>query len=380
MSKNPKIALAHDYLFDYGGAERVVEALHQTYPQAPLYTAFKNKKSLGIHWQNFKDWDIRESWLTEIPFYQKLFSPLRIWAPNYFADFDLSDYDVVITSSNAYFAKAVRVRKNDPQGRPDAVQICYCHTPPRSLYGLSTMTDWKKNPFTNFFGNLINHYLRVVDVKISQNVDYFIANSEEVKQRIQKYYRRDATVIYPPVTVPKTWAEVEKRRTQTYYLYVNRLAFSKHPELAVQACTELNLPLKVVGNGKMLSTLKDMAGPTVDFLGAVPDDQLQDLYAGAIALIYPVEDEDFGIVPVEAMGYGVPVIAHRSGGPKETIKEGKTGLFFDELTTKGVITAIRNFQKKSKTFSAKEIHDYAQKFSLVEFQKKIRAFVEKVQD
>src|SRR5258708_8396819 len=291
MKKSLKIALAHDYLMEYGGAERVVEALHEIFPEAPLYVAFKDKKALGIHWQNFKNWDIRESWLTEIPFYKKLFSPLRIWAPNYFADFDLSEYDVVISSSNAYFAKAVRVRKNDPAGRPDAIQICYCHRPARSLYGYSTMTDWESKPITNFFGKLINHYLRVVDVKVAQKVDYFIANSAETASRIQKFHRRDSTVIYPPVNVPASWAKVEELRKSAraknateYYIYVNRLAFAKHPELAVQACSELRLPLKAICNAKILPKLKKMAGSGIEFLGAVRDEQLHELYAGAKAL------------------------------------------------------------------------------------------------
>lgn len=373
---NKKVALVHDYLREYGGAERVVEALHEIFPAAPLYVAFKDSAVTGIHWSKFKEWEIRESWLTQIPFYKQLFSPLRIWAPNYFASFDLSEYDVVISSTNAYFAKAVKVRKG-------AVHICYCHTPARSLYGYNTMTNWKSNPFTRVVGSLINHYLRVVDYKVAQKVDYFIANSEEVKQRIWKFYRREAVVINPPVNVSSSWSEVESLQKRVnakekYYLYVNRLAFAKHPELAVQVCTELGLPLKVVGAGKMLDGLKEMAGPTVEFLGAVADEKLQEMYAGAEALLYPVEDEDFGIVPIEAMGYGVPVIAHRSGGPKETIKEGETGVFFDELTVEGLKAAVKKFQ--SLKWSPKTIFTHAQQFSKENFQSKIKKFVaEKIQ-
>lgn len=365
-----KIALAHDYLFDYGGAERVLEALHELFPNAPVYVAFKDDKALGIHAQNFTGWDIRESWLTEIPFYKKLFSPLRIWAPNYFADFDLSAYDVVISSSNAYFAKAVKVREG-------AIQICYCHTPARSLYGYSTMSDWRKNPLIHVAGTLINHYLRVVDVKIAQKVDYFIANSAETARRIQKFYRRESTVIFPPVDVPASWSDVMKLKKtplQPYYLYVNRLAFAKHPEMAVAACMQLNLPLKVVGSGKMRAELEKIASKNVEFLGAVDDQKLAELYAGATALLYPVEDEDFGIVPIEAMGYGVPVIAHNSGGPKETIIDGKTGIFFDTLTTEGLQHAIQKFQKTK--FDRQKIYHHAQTFSKKEFQEKITAFVE----
>lgn len=378
-----KVALVHDYLRDYGGAERVLEALHQIFPDAPVYVAFKDDETLGLHAQNFKGWDIRQSWLTEIPFYQKLFSPLRIWAPNYFQDFDLNEYDLVISSSNAYFAKAVNVRKNDPNV-PDAVHICYCHTPARSLYGYSTMTNWKKNPIIQVGGTLINHYLRVIDVKIAQKVDYFIANSAETAARIKKFYRRDSTIIFPPVNIPTAWIEVEALRKQarqkygSYYLYVNRLAFAKHPEMAVEVCTNLNLPLKIVGSGKLRTELEKTAGSTVKFLGAVDDQELAVLYAGATALLYPVEDEDFGIVPIEAMGYGVPVIAHRSGGPQETIQEGKTGLFFDQLTTAGLTAAIKRFQAKSEQFSAKEIHHLSEQFSVQKFNQKITNFIENI--
>jgi glycosyltransferase involved in cell wall biosynthesis len=181
------------------------------------------------------------------------------------------------------------------------------------------------------------------------------------------------------VNLPPTVSKTKKTATkdpQPYFLYVNRLALAKHPELAVQACTQLNLPLKVVGSGKMLPALQEMAGPTIEFEGAVSDDELHQLYAGAKALLYPVEDEDFGIVPVEAMGHGLPVIAHRSGGPRETVKEGKTGLFFDELTVEGLAKAIQKAQRVK--FSAQEIQAYAQQFSAAHFSERMTAFLSEV--
>lgn len=378
-SSSLKVALVHDYLREYGGAERVVEALHQLFPEAPLYTAFVDWQAMGIHAQKFRSWQIKESWLTKLPFYQQLYSPLRIWAPNYFEAFDLSAYDVVISSSNAYMAKAVKVR-------PGAVHICYCHTPPRSLYGYTTLSNWKQNPVTRVLGTLMNHYLRVVDFKIAQNVTHFIANSEETKKRIQKFYRRDSTVIYPPVQIP---SETEVKHLQQklkkqaaignqppgtgYYLYVNRLALAKHPELAVQACSQLNLPLKVVGTGRMLDELKAMAGPSVEFLGAVNDEELHLLYEGAQALLYPVEDEDFGIVPVEAMGHGLPVIAHESGGPKETVIEEKTGLFIHELTVPALVEAMQLL--KTYKWDKAKIRQLAQQFSVEAFGKNLVNFV-----
>ncbi len=368
MNKNPilRVALVHDYLREYGGAERVLEALHELYPEAPLYTAFVDSKSLGPHWQKFQNWDIHESWMTKIPGYKKLYSPLRLFANMFFEQFDLSEYDVVISSSNMYFAKAVLTKSWTPH-------ICYCHTPPRSLYGYSTMTDWQKNVLTRWVGEWINATIRPKDYLAAQRVDHFIANSEEVKKRIEKFYQRDSTVIYPPVYVPSTLPNESDRN---YYLYVNRLAFSKHPELAIQVCTQLSLPLKVVGTGKMLEKLKEIAGPTVHFLEAVTDEELHELYAGAKALLYPVEDEDFGIVPVEAMGYGVPVIAHHSGGPKETIVDGKTGLFISELTVEALSEALKKCDEKK--WDREKIHEHAKQFSTARFKKEIKEFVDKV--
>ena len=365
-----KVALVHDYLIEYGGAERVLEALHELYPDAPVYTSFVNEKTLGIHWSRFKDWDIRQTWITNLPFYKKLHSPFRIFAPAAFAALDLSDFDVVISSSNAYYAKAVTV--------PNGVHICYCHTPPRALYGYATMSDWKQNPFFRFFGTLINHYLRVVDFKVSQHVDHFITNSSETAARIKKFYRRDSTVIYPPVDVPE---KLERDSAKTakddrYFLYVNRLAFAKHPELAVRVCTEQNWPLVMVGDGKARASLEAEAGASVQFKGAVTDAALHQLYQGAQALLYPVEDEDFGIVPIEAMGHGIPVIAHNSGGPKETIQDGKTGVLFSKLSVSGLKEAVEEYRKI--TFDSKKIYEYALEFRKENFQKNIEKFVKKV--
>lgn len=369
--KKPRIALVHDYLREYGGAERVLEALHELYPDAPVYVGFVDWNSLGIHAERFKDWEIRETWIRRLPFYKKLYSPFRIFAPKAFASLDLSAYDVVISSSNAYFAKAVHV--------PNGKHLCYCHTPPRALYGYSTMSNWKANPVTRVIGAIMNHFLRVVDFNVAQKVDVFIANSQETARRIEKFYRRHSTVINPPVAMADWTAQQAIRPTplveRQYFLYVNRLALAKHPELAVQACSQLGVPLKVVGEGKMLARLKELAGPTIEFLGGVDDEALRELYAGAKALLYPVEDEDFGIVPVEAMAFGTPVIAHNSGGPRETVIDGKTGVLFDKLTTEGLTAAISVWQRQQ--FQPVAIAKQAQAYTTAVFQRKIRDFVEK---
>ncbi len=371
-----KVALVHDYLREYGGAERVVEALHEIYPNAPVYTAFYDSDALGIHAKRFKDWDIRETWMTKLPFYKKLFSPYRIFAPSAFKSLDLSAYDVVISSSNAYFAKAVTTQR----GHNKAVHLCYCHTPARSLYGYTTMTEWRRNPITRILGTLINHYLRVVDFYVAQKDFHFIANSGETQRRIAKFYRRESTVIFPPVAVAKLSVAKKRalaKRKGRYYLYVGRLAASKHVDLAVQACTQLGVPLKVVGSGKGEGYLRSLAGDMVEFLGGVSDDVLHEVYAGAKALLFPAEDEDFGIVPIEAMGHGVPVIAHRSGGPRETVLEGRTGAFFDDLTVVGLATVIKQFESQSEQFDPVKIYEHAVSFRKERFQKEIKALVKK---
>jgi glycosyltransferase involved in cell wall biosynthesis len=362
-----KVALVHDYLREWGGAERVLTALHEMFPDAPVYTAFYDKKALGIHAKHFRNWDIRQTWMAKVPLIKKLHSPLRFLTPKAFADLDLSAYDLVISSSNAYFAKAVKV--------PNGTHFCYCHTPPRVLFGYSVMGDWRRNPITRIGGTILNHFMRVLDVKISrENVDLFIANSQETARRIQKFYKRDSVIVHPPIVMPDE-NQLKDTKDRDYYLYASRLTLSKHPELAVAACNELKLPLKVVGLGKMAAKLAEIAGPTIELLGDVTDQKLQELYANAKALIYPSEDEDFGMVPVEAMSWGTPVIAHRSGGPLETIEDGQTGLFFDKLTAGGLVSALEKFQKNK--FSPIKIHHHAQQFSKKAFIKGISQVIRK---
>jgi glycosyltransferase involved in cell wall biosynthesis len=378
----PKIALVHDYFFEFGGAERVMEELHSMYPKAPVYTAFFDKKSLAKDWQRFKNWDLRETWMARLPFIHQLFSPFRVFAFAAFRDLDLAAYDVVITSTNAYFAKAVKV----PQGK----QLCYCHTPPRVLYGYTTKSNWRGNPITRVFGQILNHFTRPLDFEAAQNVDVFVANSQETARRIKKFYHRDSEVIFPPVVaVDRAEKYLQKLSTQArkdyqeqkqngYYLYVNRLVLAKHPEIAVQVAAELQLPLKVVGSGPMLAGLKALSGEKTEFLGQVSDENLLELYRGAKALLYPVEDEDFGMVPVEAMAWGTPVIAHFSGGPKETIIDGKTGIFSQELTVAGFRAAVQKFS--AMEWDLAKITRQAHQYSCQAFDQKIQRAVQRLFD
>lgn len=363
-----KTALVHDYLGEFGGAERVLEALSEIYPRAPIYTAFFRR---GAAWERFKNRDIRVSWAHYIPGFSRfLYSPLRFLAPLIWSSFDFSSYDVVITSSSWYVTKGMRKGQQ-------TVEICYCHTPPRYLYGYQTAVDWKKWWLVRVYAGIVNHFMRLYDWDASQRVDWFIANSEEVAARIKKFYRREAKVIYPPVELKVPRVSQVAQVPRAYYLVVSRIVGGKGLDLSVEAANKLKVPLKIAGSPAGYSgtyeELKKKAGPTVEFLGFVSDEELASLYAGAKAFLALARDEDFGITPVEAMAAGTPVIAFKGGGYLETVIEGKTGTFFEDYTTDGLVKAIKKFGKMK--FLTSDIREHAEKFSKERFKKEIIEFV-----
>lgn len=366
-----RVALVHDYLKEYGGAERVLEAFHNLFPQAPVYTAFLDLRGLGPHAQRIKEWEIRTSWIQKLPLAGKLISPFRLLAAAAFESFDLGEFDLVISSCAIYFAKAVITK-------PSALHISYIHTPPRYLYGFATSFNYKKHWWTKAGGEMMNHFLRIWDYETSQRPDILVANSENVKERIRKFYRRDCVVIYPPVAFlghPERGRSLDRVEGFKYYLSLGRLVRGKGTEIIVEACSELNLPLKVAGIGPEEKRLKNLAGKTVEFLGQVKDEDLPNLLRGAKAVIVASEDEDFGIVPVEAMACGTPVIAPRTGGFLETIIEGKTGVFYFPLTVESLIEALKNFDPQK--FQAEDCQKQAEKFSEKEFGKKVKELIER---
>jgi len=363
-----KVALVHDYLREYGGAERVLETLHEIFPKAPVYTAYLNLKGLGPHAGKFKAWDIRTSWLQKVPGANKLLSPLRIFAPQIFESFDLKEFDVVISSCAIYYSKAVKPR-------PDALHISYIHTPPRYLYGYTTSFNYKKRFITRIVGEVMNHFLRIFDFETSQRPDILVANSQNVAQRIRKFYRKSAVVIYPPIDI-KRFMNYELRFTnkREYFLSLGRLVRGKGTEVIVEACSKLNLPLKVIGSGPELERLKGIAGKSVEFLGPVEDEKIPEIIARAKATIVASEDEDFGIVPVESMACGTPVIAVKAGGFLETVVEGKTGEFFTEATTEALMEVLKDFDPQQ--YKAEDCIKQAEKFSKEEFERKILELID----
>ncbi len=375
-----RIAIVHDYIKEYGGAERVLEELIKLYPKATVYTTVYLPKYLGPHKSRFSEYKIRTSFLQYFPFKAKLISPFRLLSPLAFKLFNFTDYDLIIVSqTGAYFPNVVDKEK--------AVLICYTHTPPRYLYGFATAREWKKNVILRVLGELANHLLRILDYRAAQNVDYFIANSENIAARIEKFYRRKAIVIYPPVGMESGSKNHESGKKihnskfiipNSYFLCGGRLARPKHIELIVMTFTKLRLPLIVFGKefAGYGASLRRLAGKNVQFVGEVSDGEKIELMKGANAYIFAAEDEDFGITPVEAMMVGTPVIAYKSGGVMETVEEEKTGIFFDTLSVGSLTMALNKFKKVS--FDKDVIIKHAQKFSAKNFDSQISNFISKV--
>jgi len=363
-----KIALVHDFLREYGGAERVVEAMHEIWPDAPLYTSFIDWERLGNHAKRFRGWDIRPSWVQHNWLVKKFHSPLRFLAPRIWESFDLSEFDVVISSSGWFMCRGVKVSK-------PAVHICYIHHPPRNLYGYATGGMWQRYWPVRVYTSLINFYLRHYDFETAQKVDHFVANSMETARRVEKFYRRESTVIYPPVSLKRS-SKVMNAQNGEYYLTVGRLAWSKQTDVIIQAANILKLPLKIVGTGPESDRLQSIAGPTVEFMGAVSDQELALLYKEAKATIFCALDEDFGIVPVESQAAGCPVITLAQGGVLETVVDGKTGVFFEKPEVRSLTESIKRFQKLSKNMSWEvACKEQAEKFSKEIFQSKLKQFV-----
>jgi glycosyltransferase involved in cell wall biosynthesis len=369
-----KVAIVHDYLKEFGGAERVVDALLEIWPKAPVFTTVFLPKFSGPHKSKVKKWDVRTTFLQYIPLKGKLLSPFRFIAPFVFKRMDLSDYDLVIVSAAGTYTSPNFIKK----GRK-TLHICYCHTPPRYLYGYPTANPWDEvmwRKVLKIVGQVPMHFLRMADYWSGQKPDYFVVNSKEVAGRVEKFYRRNSKVIYPPVDVDM--AKVNHTKRSDYYLVGGRISRHKGHDLAVKACTKLGRPLKVFGGGFAsygISDLKKFAGENVEFLGEVTDEEKWKLMAGAKALLFPSEMEDFGITPVEAMAAGCPVIALGQGGVLETVIDGKTGVFFNERTVASLTSAIKKFEKMN--IDTEVCRKQAAKFSKERFKREIKAFVQK---
>ena len=367
-----KIALVHDQLQEFGGAERVLIALHEIFPNAPVYTAFLNPKTAKKNIDDFYKWNIVTSWAAKIPLIGKLYSPLRFLAPSIWESFDFSEFDLVISSSGWYMCKGIKTLK-------PTVHISYIHHPPRYLYGYETAVEWQKYWPVKIYATIVNFFLRRWDYSSSQRADVLIANSEETKRRIKKLYNRDSTVIYPPVTIPNKDTRYKPQDT-SYFVTVSRLGKAKHIDLLIQTANVNKLNLKIVGKGRELKYLKSLAGETVEFITDASDQQRDNLLKDAKAFLFASVDEEFGIAPIEAMGFGTPVIAYDSGGLKETVTQGVNGFLFKELSSESLyeeIKKIEEFSEEKYLEMRKAARKESEKYSFERFKKEIRSLIPK---
>lgn len=354
------LALVHDWLNQRGGAEDVLETLVATYPASPVYTSLYAPDLMPDF---YRDWDIRALWLDRMPgihAHHQAYLPLY---PLAWSGLNISGCDAILSNKSG-FCHGLR---HDP----GIIHICYCLAPTRYVWDLDAYIAREG------FGAAVELGLRPLvaalrrwDYAAAQRVDHFIAISTEIQQRIQTFYDRDSVIIYPPVDT----ARFQPSATiEDYFLVVSRLIPYKRIDLAVQAATRLGVPLKVGGKGRDLDRLKELAGPTVEFLSYVPDADLPDLMARCKAFIFPGL-EDFGITPVQAQAAGRPVIAYAGGGALDTVIPSKTGVLFADTTVDSLMAAMQSFD--ASAYDPAAIRAHAEQFDTALFQQQITAYVD----
>lgn len=357
-----KLAIVHDWLTNMGGAERIIRIFHELFSDAPIYTLVYNEENMP---QDFRNMDIHTSFIQKLPFAEKKYQSYLPLMPTAVEQFDLSEYDMILSSSTAC-AKGVIPKT-------DTLHICYCNTPMRYAWDMYHEYTSSKGRISKIIIAFLMNYIRLWDRLSADRVDYFIANSKNVARRIQKHYKRDAEVIYPPVN---TNFYTPCGQAGDYYLIVSRLVPYKKIDLAVEAFNRLGLPLKIIGDGSELKTLKSRAKTNIEFLGKLSDEEVRDYYRGCKAFIFPGE-EDFGITPVEAQACGRPVIAYGKGGALETIVDQVTGMFFYEQSVEALTKAVTVFEETIDNYNTEKIRQNALNFSEEVFKNKIVEFISK---
>lgn len=375
--KDLKVAIVHDYLTEFGGAEGVLAAIWELFPAADIYTAaydaekmakvgaFQGARVFYPYW--------RPNWGGQLGHFVHLLLVANL--PLYFENLDLRDYDLVI-SSTAHFAKGVLTRS-------DQLHISYIHTPPRSLYGYKGETSKRDHPLWRIILAPLDCVLRVIDYHFAQRPDWLLCNSREVQARIKKFYGREATVINPFPSVvgvdrrvdPKIDGQTHRSASTSYYLVVSRQAAYKNIDLIIHTCGKNNLPLKVVGTGSSHNYLRQIASqyPSVEMLGVVSEEEKVLLYQNCKAVLGAVRDEDFGMAPLEPMLFGKPVVVLRQAGYLETVTEGESGIFFDGLTEESLLAGIKRLE--ATTWSPEKIKELVSHFSKARFQEEFGNFV-----
>lgn len=362
IMKTPRIALVHDWLTGMRGGEKCLEVLCELYPDAPIYTLLYIEGTMS---DRIASHPIHTSFIQHLPRVARNYRSYLPLFPAAIASLDLSDYDVVVSTSHCV-AKGARVR-------PGGLHVCYCHTPMRYVWEMydEYFGPGKAGLLTRTAMALVRPYLQAWDVRTASRVHHYIANSENVRRRIQVHYGRDAEVIFPPVDTAHFALAPD---AGSYYLIVSALVPYKKVDLAVRVFNELGRRLVIVGKGPEEEKLKAMAGSTVELLGWRSDEELKGLYAGCRALIFPGE-EDFGIVPLEAMASGRPVVAYAKGGALETVVEGQTGTFFHEQTDEALADALARLD--AMTMEPEAIRGHALAFSRERYKREMRDVIER---
>ncbi|MCU1313760.1 MAG: hypothetical protein JWM54_1517 [Acidobacteriaceae bacterium] len=366
-----RVAITYNYSVSLGGSERVLEVLAAMYPEADLFCLMADPRCIP---QSLRDRKIYTSFLDRVPFGKRFYQSLLPLYPYATESLNLQGYDIVI-SSDGTATKGVITDEG-------AFHLCYCHSPHRSLWDEYGSYQKHSKGIQKLAFTVSAHYVRQWDFSAAQRPTAFVANSNYVASRVQKYYRRDCEVIYPPIDARAGYVA---RRTDDYYLTVGRLSSKKCTEMIVQACTAMNRRLLIAGTGDQMDRLKKMAGPRVEFLGFVPDEALGELYSRCRAFIF-ASREDFGIAPVEAQSYGRPVIAFGQGGALESVKgwtlAGRasvatcTGLFFEHQTVASLSEAIREFESVEDQFDPAYIRSHSLRFDTSVFRAAIRNIVD----
>jgi glycosyltransferase involved in cell wall biosynthesis len=360
--KPGRVAIVHEWLTIPGGSEKVVLALLDLFPEAEIFTSVYDP---GPWPPAITDRPVHVSWLDRLPRARSLYPKLLPLMNTAFESFDLSAFDLVVSSSHSC-AKNVLTP-------PTTRHVCYCHTPMRHAWEPRFLAQEDIGRAGRIVLPLLLDRLRAQDLAGASRPDVFVANSAYVAARITKYYRRSARVIHPPVDVASYLAT--PRREEDYYLFLGRMVPYKRADVAVAACERLGRPLRVVGGGRALDAVRARAGEHTDFVGHVDDARLREILAGARALLFPGE-EDFGIVPVEAQAAGVPVIAYGAGGVRDSVVDGKTGLFYDDAGVAGLSDAIERFE--TMRFDEEAIRDNARRFAPDRFRAEFAALIDEL--
>ena len=355
-----RVAIIHHWLVTQRGGEHVLAALCEIFPNADIFTHVYDPASIS---PAIRQRRVNTSFIQKLPFSRRFYQRYLPLMPLAIEQADLRGYDLVISNESGPVKGVITP--------PETLHVCYCLTPMRYLWGMQSEYTAKSSRLVRGIFSLIAHYVRLWDYAAAARVDEFVGISRTVSRRIWKCYRRAAPVIWPPVDCD---AFPVTERQSDYYLVAGQLVAYKRAQLAVQACNQLQRKLVVIGAGEELKHLRKLAGPTVSVLGSQTSDVLRSHFAGCRALIFPGE-EDFGIVPVEAMASGAPVIALRKGGALDTVKENETGVFFDEPVVDDLVDAIRRFEAMEGSFDARRISAHARKFDKSEFKRRFGSFV-----